>query len=605
MPNCDDMIERCQCHRDYMYYNDDAGPNTTKICLKTFLNTANWSQAHESCISEFSYILTMDINSSMVEDLIERGIDFIWTGIIYDKGFYVSISNHNQQRLFKESDQEWGQKWAENEPIHECVSLNIVSGTLVTRTCDTQLAYVCQNNGFPLPIYPITISLACPKDWFFFYLVPLTEKHCVKPFKANSASTDSTEGKEFCLKIAEDVAQNKDYLNLYKKIKKLKIEGYTNTSVCATKRIDALFGGSSVNNITANCSDKIFICERDPIGIVATVKVSPEYSEFVLSTDINKDVFTCEIFFENTIPYNNSGKGNRLYYNWFRNGVPIHVHNYSLHLSSYPDPVNANHYLPAFRQGSYSCKVLLDGYKYQFESPELDYFFSDTATYIINLYNISWLRQYSDFSRIDFSRGRSQWNKIMATLMEAVPPAIGKPEWDDLYISQRRHNGSYELLQFLFYIKRNGSLQTMFRNEKDFHWKLEHDIKNRQMRIKEWATASVELLSADVCFEKTVPSSETSYNGTLIWFETKHTKSAISEPMCLNDWRLITGECKPSVTVGAQWQPFDYLNCTKYQRAIKVINEICSSIVSDVDVNQAVPGRSDLGGIVAGGRGTE
>ncbi|CAL1279564.1 unnamed protein product, partial [Larinioides sclopetarius] len=253
----------------------------------------------------------------------------------------------------------------------------------------------------------------------------------------------------------------------------------------------------------------------------ATVKVLPEYSEFVLSTDINKSVFTCEIFFENTIPYNNSGKGNRLYYNWFRNGVPIHVHNYSLHLSSYPDPVNNNQYLPAFRQGSYSCKVLLDGYKYQFQSPELDYFYPDIATYIINVYNISWLRQYSDFSKIDFSRGRSQWNKIMATLMEAVPPAVGKAEWDDLYISQRSpvsHSKPY---------------------------------------------------FSDVCFEKIVPSSETSYNGTLIWFETKHTKSAISEPMCLNDWRLITGQCKPSAIIGAQWQPFDYSNCTKYQLAIK------------------------------------
>ncbi|CAL1279563.1 unnamed protein product, partial [Larinioides sclopetarius] len=78
MPNCDGMMDRCRCHNDYVYYNDDAGPNTSKICLKTFLNTANWSQAHESCISEFSYILTMDINSSMVEDLPERGIDFIW-----------------------------------------------------------------------------------------------------------------------------------------------------------------------------------------------------------------------------------------------------------------------------------------------------------------------------------------------------------------------------------------------------------------------------------------------------------------------------------------------------------------------------------------------
>ncbi|KAF8763940.1 hypothetical protein HNY73_022067 [Argiope bruennichi] len=85
----------------------------------------------------------------------------------------------------RESDK-WGLKWAENEPLHECVTLNTISGTLVTRSCGTELPYVCHNNGFP--IYPVAGSLACPKDWFFFYQNPLTEKNCVKPFKVDSTA---------------------------------------------------------------------------------------------------------------------------------------------------------------------------------------------------------------------------------------------------------------------------------------------------------------------------------------------------------------------------------------------------------------------------------
>ncbi|KAF8763939.1 hypothetical protein HNY73_022066 [Argiope bruennichi] len=226
---------------------------------------------------------------------------------------------------------------------------------------------------------------------------------------------------------------------------------------------------------------------------------------------------------------------------------------------------------------------MLEGYKITFESLELDYFFSDLSTYIINLYYISRIRQYSDFSKIDFSTDRSQWSEVMTNLMEAVPSAIGKPERDDLYVVQRRHNGSTELLQFLFYIKRNGSVRTMFRREKGFYQKLQQNIQDRQTRIREWSTASVELLN--VCFETTVSSSETSYKDTLVWLETNHTKFAMSEPMCLNDWRLITRECKPSAINGAQWQPFDYSKCTKYQPAVKEMETTCPNGFKILDQN--------------------
>ncbi|GBN35422.1 hypothetical protein AVEN_261859-1, partial [Araneus ventricosus] len=72
-----------------------------------------------------------------------------------------------------------------------------------------------------------------------------------------------------------------------------------------------------------------------------------------------------------------------------------------------------------------------------------------------------------------------------------------------------------------------------------------------------------------VCFEEVVPSSKTSYNGVLSWKDTVQTKSALSEPMCLNDWKLVTRECKPSVTEGARWLAFNYAMCTKYQPAVK------------------------------------
>ncbi|GBO44937.1 hypothetical protein AVEN_250394-1, partial [Araneus ventricosus] len=76
-----------------------------------------------------------------------------------------------------------------------------------------------------------------------------------------------------------------------------------------------------------------------------------------------------------------------------------------------------------------------------------------------------------------------------------------------------------------------------------------------------------------ICFEESVPSAEISYDDILLWKDAAQTKSAVSEPMCLNDWRLVTRECKPSTIDGAKWLPFNYSMCTKYQPAVQ--GEFC------------------------------
>ncbi|KAF8788440.1 Adhesion G-protein coupled receptor G4 like protein [Argiope bruennichi] len=87
------------------------------------------------------------------------------------------------------------------------------------------------------------------------------------------------------------------------------------------------------------------------------------------------------------------------------------------------------------------------------------------------------------------------------------------------------------------------------------------------------------------CFEKSAPSSSTSHNVTFLWKTTQQTKSAVSEPMCLNDWRLITRKCRPSVVWGATWGRFDASKCTKYQHQVKEAEETCrnqSSLLADL-----------------------
>ncbi|GBN47602.1 hypothetical protein AVEN_50684-1, partial [Araneus ventricosus] len=95
-------------------------------------------------------------------------------------------------------------------------------------------------------------------------------------------------------------------------------------------------------------------------------------------------------------------------------------------------------------------------------------------------------------------------------------------------------------------------------------------LKNEMLPIlRSQSSIALELDHADLCVEQAIPSSNTSYNVTFLWETTDQTKLAVSEPMCLNDWRLITRKCQPSVTWGATWGRVDISQCTKYQSPVE------------------------------------
>ncbi|GIY39731.1 adhesion G-protein coupled receptor G6, partial [Caerostris extrusa] len=53
----------------------------------------------------------------------------------------------------------------------------------------------------------------------------------------------------------------------------------------------------------------------------------------------------------------------------------------------------------------------------------------------------------------------------------------------------------------------------------------------------------------------------------------------------VNGWRLITRECKPDISEGAKWLPFNYSICTKYQPAVKDLNVKCPEGFKELEPN--------------------
>ncbi|GBO05404.1 hypothetical protein AVEN_264005-1, partial [Araneus ventricosus] len=160
------------------------------------------------------------------------------------------------------NNSEQAPQWEVDEPIHECVALNISSGHLVTQKCDTELEYVCQNFGFP--VYPISKSLACPKEWLLFYQLPVGNLHCIKLFAGPANGPGVLNETSTCLELGSRVANLQDFQDLYFNMSQLNISGYgliDPGSDCETTRIESVFGDNMKENHT--CLDKIFICERN------------------------------------------------------------------------------------------------------------------------------------------------------------------------------------------------------------------------------------------------------------------------------------------------------------------------------------------------------
>ncbi|KAF8788438.1 hypothetical protein HNY73_009937 [Argiope bruennichi] len=159
-PDCEGMQDMCRCHKSYT----DATNGMQRICLKRFSEKKNWKGAFVTCANEYSTLVHNRVPDSFFEHFRNESIDIIWIGIRKKLGFYI-VEAPVESVLKNASALGFG--WEAEEPLHECVALNISSGRLVTRDCYNEHEYICQNAGFP--VYPISNSLACPKEWLFYY----------------------------------------------------------------------------------------------------------------------------------------------------------------------------------------------------------------------------------------------------------------------------------------------------------------------------------------------------------------------------------------------------------------------------------------------------
>ncbi|GFR08937.1 adhesion G-protein coupled receptor G6 [Trichonephila clavata] len=564
---CDNISDNCQCHSTFVnyYYELKGQKNITKNCLKMFTRKLNWSDAEMTCKLEYSHLLNDRMDRSFFQEFESKGINLIWVGIKKMSGFYLSLSD--QPSLYKESFREWGKKWDDEEPLYDCVALDISAGHLVTHPCSTELEFVCQNNGFP--VYPVTETLACPDDWVFVYHLPVNRKKCIKGFKRNKIIDDAT---ETCSDLGSTVADLEDYFSMYNYLSSLNITGYgeveNGTEACVTKIIQSLLGNSIKSNVRLDCTDKLFVCEQDSRNISLSAKILPEISESFLSSDGSKNHLTCDVSLNGK---SMSGMVNMLHFMWFKNGIPIAMDSHLFQVGFYPDPIKVL-LSPVTSQGTYKCGVLTEGLQDLILSPEVDYFYSDVSTYILTLQGNAKELKYQDFSKIAFRRFRSNLNQSMASFTRDITSLVPDVKWD---FQESWYDGNNATIKMLLYIDRNESLFTVIQNETESYQILQKYFVERKLISEKWDKFSMKLQSGDVCFEENVPPFKSSYKDVLLWKDTIQTKSAVSEPLCLNGWRLVTRKCKPCISFGARWLPFNYSMCTSYQLSIKDLEPKC------------------------------
>ncbi|GBM79780.1 hypothetical protein AVEN_267076-1 [Araneus ventricosus] len=290
-----------------------------------------------------------------------------------------------------------------------------------------------------------------------------------------------------------------------------------------TKRIEYVFGDNIEENLT--CDDEIFICERNTRKISLKPTISPDFSESVPSIYIIETFLTCEVPFKSQ---NFSEIEHQLHYVWYKDEIPISVDNRILELSSYPEPVKQLS-SSVIRQGTYSCVVTVEGIVDHFSSQYVNYFHSETETYIAYMQ-----AGLNSVLRVDFSQGEAFY-AFMGMVNNSMAEVINGTPWDT-WKDEEKPRWDY---QMSWKNEENVTVQLLLYAEKDLpsvapiDYNLEKEFKNKVLTILN-SSFSLELHHADTCSDQAVPSSSTSYNITFLWKKTRQTKLATSEPMCLN-----------------------------------------------------------------------
>ncbi|GBO23453.1 hypothetical protein AVEN_260056-1, partial [Araneus ventricosus] len=252
--------------------------------------------------------------------------------------------------------------WAKGEPVHVCVALDIASGNLITLPCATELAFVCQNTGFP--VYPVSGTLACPNSWLFYYHSPMTREKCIRPFSFHP-ETSFMDQSEACSNIGGTVAVTADYTNSYNYFSRLNITGFrvTDGQPCQPKYLEAVVGGSTAK---INCSHIVFICEHARRNFSPTVRILPEFSNSLSSA--NDSLLTCDVSFHGQ---NATAQDNQLHYIWLRNGIPTGNRGSLLQLNDIQESIRWFS-VP----GQYLCGIMVEGFEDVYTSPHVMYSYS-------------------------------------------------------------------------------------------------------------------------------------------------------------------------------------------------------------------------------------
>ncbi|KAG8200819.1 hypothetical protein JTE90_006399 [Oedothorax gibbosus] len=510
------------------------------------------------------------------------------------KGESHGCQCHQSYSKFKEKEKESESEKSLAIPVFDCVALDTSTGELVTLDCSTKLEFICENNGFP--IYPVRETLACPDSWSFFYQLPFSRKKCIRAFTSHSPS----EAENTCLAHGSEIANTADYSELYVYQKHLNStekspsnetiyshQNSLNTTVlgsdslknstrpCWPHLLLSLLGPSGKTFGNLSCGDNIFICEQDTINLPIYAKVTPDISEAFPSYEYSNDQLTCEVFLDGR-PLNETK--HQVQYQWFKNGIPIQETSRLFKLGFYWDSTKF-FYLKENRQGTYSCGARVVGLLEMHLSEEINYFYSDISTYILTVHDTSNQLSNYDFSQLRFREYKANLKASMKEITSELT-IFPKIVWD---FQSFRSAKNVSVTKVLLYVKRNESLYIQLNNETKVHQLLQKYIAENKFIPKSWI--SLELHSADVCFFEMIPTSESLNNENIIWPDYLQTKMAISEPMCIDDWRLVTRECKPSTVLAASWKPFNYSSCSKYQHSLKEFEVKCPDGYKKLGVN--------------------
>ncbi|GBM61190.1 hypothetical protein AVEN_241576-1 [Araneus ventricosus] len=369
----------------------------------------------------------------------------------------------------------------------------------------------------------IILGLACPKDWLFFYQLPVGAQLCIKAFSGPASGVGARNETATCLELGSQVADIQDFVNLYVYMSGLNISGIPSTdpkNFCQTKYIESVLGGHLKENVT--CLDKIDICARDTREIALRPKVSPDFSDSVPSATIRQTLLTCEVPFKSR---DFSEVEPQLHYTWYVDEIPIRDDSRVLNVSSYPETVRRFSF--AHRQGTYRCVVAVEGMTARFPSQYVNYFHSDVTTYIVYMQT-----DLKSVLNVDFSRPESfdalmrLVDDSMADVIKGIFAVVREPEWDYQMSWKNEENVTVQLLFYYF-------------DDESYRYFNESNLKRKLLpNLSFNSSISLEIDRADTCLESAVPSSGTSHNA-FKWRRTQQTKLAVSEPMCLNGKPLI------------------------------------------------------------------